>query len=52
MATVFYRGFYREIEDLCLWCALSGEVTGKNSNVMIVLDGHASMHLVMTGHNA
>ena len=33
MATVFYRGFYREIENLRLQCAWSGEVTGKNSNI-------------------
>ena len=32
MATVFYRGFYRKIENLRLQCAWSGEVTGKNSN--------------------
>ena len=31
MATVFYRGFYRKIENLRLQCAWSGEVTGKNS---------------------
>ena len=31
MATVFCRGFYREIENLRLQCAWSGEVTGKNS---------------------
>ena len=31
MATVFYRGFYREIEDLRLQYAWLGEVTGKNS---------------------
>ena len=33
MSTVFYRGFYREIEDLRLQCAWSGEVTGKNSKI-------------------
>ena len=33
MATVFYRGFYRKIENLRLQCAWSGEVTGKNSKI-------------------
>ena len=33
MATVFYRGFYRKIENLRLQCAWSGEVTGKNSKL-------------------
>ena len=35
MATVFYRGFYRKIENLRLQCAWSGEVTGKNSKTCL-----------------
>ena len=35
MATVFYRGFYRKIENLRLQCAWSGEVTGKNSKILV-----------------
>ena len=37
MAKVFYRGFYREIENLPLQCAWSGEVTGKILNIYIYI---------------